>query len=229
MVELKCLAANAKDTRFASMRHKILPDDSVVPIPHLCIMPLPVQSISASFLSKKSRILRSLSVPEEEYADKSPKGSVDKEIRELVGEINTCDGLITTSSCAGRISVFLEGEDAHRDSTVDRRAVPGGKGGGKWLYTSHAPLLLPHQVSEMKESNGVANSDDYFHGLFQLRPRSSGEPLQLVGASTHVGVRYVRFSFEPMVSECLLSFSRFGFALQNVCGLLGSTVTLEHL
>lgn len=50
--------------------------------------------------------------------DLSPKGTVDVGIRELIGEINACEGLVTTSSCAGRVSVFLEG----------RRGLPGGGG-----------------------------------------------------------------------------------------------------
>lgn len=44
------------------------------------------------------------------YQDLSPKGSVDKAIRPLLTEINSVEGLVTTSSCAGRVSVFVEGE-----------------------------------------------------------------------------------------------------------------------
>lgn len=35
---------------------------------------------------------------------------MDAGIRDLIDEINAVDGLVTTSSCAGRISVFLEGQ-----------------------------------------------------------------------------------------------------------------------
>lgn len=68
-----------------------------------------IQDISISFQRKKARILASLSVPEEEYSDLSPKGSVDKGICQLIHDINQIAGCVTTSSCAGRISVFLEG------------------------------------------------------------------------------------------------------------------------
>lgn len=48
----------------------------------------------------------------------SPKGTVDAGIRELIDVINGVEGLVTTSSCAGRVSVFLEGS----------RKVAGGAG-----------------------------------------------------------------------------------------------------
>lgn len=35
---------------------------------------------------------------------------MDAGIRDLIDEINAVDGLVTTSSCAGRVSVFLEGQ-----------------------------------------------------------------------------------------------------------------------
>ncbi|POS85386.1 hypothetical protein EPUL_003490 [Erysiphe pulchra] len=68
-----------------------------------------ISEIPVSFQRKKAQILASLSVPEEEYNDLSPKGSVDKGIRQLIQDINQIAGCVTTSSCAGRISVFLEG------------------------------------------------------------------------------------------------------------------------
>ncbi|GAD97879.1 COG1590 daomin protein [Paecilomyces variotii No. 5] len=66
-------------------------------------------TIPASFESRKRKILAELSVPDAEYTDLSPKGSVDEGIRDLIHDINTVAGLVTTSSCAGRVSVFLEG------------------------------------------------------------------------------------------------------------------------
>src|SRR5689334_16583600 len=39
-------------------------------------------------------------------ADKSPKGNVDDGVWELINEINAVEGLVTTSSCAGRVSCF---------------------------------------------------------------------------------------------------------------------------
>lgn len=154
-------------------------------------------AISKSFESRKHKILKDLSVPDEEYTDLSPKGSVDEGIRDLIHNINELPGLVTTSSCAGRISIYLEGNKAaisvknededevlnDKDlvSVQKRFAATGGKGGGgKWLFVSHDPV----------------KSDKPFHGLFEIvsgdgKPRM--EPMD-------GGVQFVRFHFEPMVS-----------------------------
>ncbi|KAF2737522.1 hypothetical protein EJ04DRAFT_541825 [Polyplosphaeria fusca] len=100
------------------------------------------------FEAKKQKILAQLCIPVEEYHDLSPKGSVDEPIQPLIGNINSLDGLVTTSSCSGRISVFLEGSkrghETHDDPSDSElsRAGPGGKGGGSWLFISHHPVEL---------------------------------------------------------------------------------------
>ncbi|KAI0476102.1 methyltransferase TYW3-domain-containing protein [Xylariaceae sp. FL0804] len=76
-------------------------------------------SIPGHFALKKARILAQLAVPDADYTDASPKGSVDAGIRHLIDELNGLDGFVTTSSCAGRVSVFVEG-----------RKSGGGGGGG---------------------------------------------------------------------------------------------------
>ncbi len=68
--------------------------------------------VSAAFAAKKAQVLSLLTQPEEDYTDKSPKGTVDAQIRDLIDEINAYDGLVTTSSCAGRVAVFVEGPKA---------------------------------------------------------------------------------------------------------------------
>ncbi|KAH8169976.1 methyltransferase TYW3 domain-containing protein [Sarocladium implicatum] len=132
---------------------------------------------SAAFLSKKAKILDQLSVPDATYTDLSPKGSVDLGIRDLIAEVNAFDGLVTTSSCAGRISVFLEGikrEDGGRDGQV---ATPGGKGaGGQWLFVSHDP------VNEGREEH-----ENWSH-VFGLSEEGEGD-----------GRRLIHFKFEPMI------------------------------
>jgi tRNA wybutosine-synthesizing protein 3 len=138
-----------------------------------------------TFQSKKSKILSSLSIPSTHYTDLSPKGSVDAAILPLIHQINAIDGLVTTSSCAGRISVFLEGRRGKgRGNLVDGvGAGVGGKGrGGRWLFVSHDPLKLEKGVDLMKlfglEGDGEKNGE------------SSGK---------RNGMRVVRFQFEPMV------------------------------
>ena len=71
--------------------------------------------MSDAFARKKSSILSQLAVSEDEYTDRSVKGSIDEPISDLINEINACDGLVTTSSCSGRISVFLEGAQIRRE------------------------------------------------------------------------------------------------------------------
>lgn len=161
-----------------------------------------MSTIQSSFQRKKQKILDELAKSENEYTDLSPKGSVDAGIRDLIEEINHLDGIVTTSSCAGRISVYLEGnKDLHRQRTNVRRGeqdtspqepqlaqgtVPGGKGaGGRWLYVSHDPLdLHPSTGSE----------DMHVMNLFGLSPCLAG-PDTTVNKAT----RFVRVAFEPMV------------------------------
>ncbi|CZT00977.1 related to DUF207 domain protein [Rhynchosporium agropyri] len=84
----------------------------------------------SSFTLKKSRILQALSVPISEYDDFSPKGSIDVGIRELIDEINALEGCVTTSSCAGRISVFLEGKRKLKGAGGVERGIEAGEEGG---------------------------------------------------------------------------------------------------
>ncbi|TID19356.1 DUF985 domain-containing protein [Venturia nashicola] len=143
--------------------------------------------MSPNFQAKKRKILEQIEVPDEKYSDLSPKGSIDVGIRDVVWEINKIDGLVTTSSCAGRISVFLEGtkktslqplpENSAQDQAI---AGVGGKGGGKWLFVSHDP---------------VSNTSTTFHELFGLgtAPGSSAGP----------GARFVHLKFEAMILHLL--------------------------
>lgn len=161
-------------------------------------------AISQSFESRKQKILKDLSVPDEEYTDFSPKGSVDEGIRDLIHDINELPGLVTTSSCAGRISIYLEGNKAatsvqneieldksgNGDETFDenalerqqkRFAATGGKGGGgKWLFVSHESV----------------KSDKPFHELFGM---VAGDGIPRMDQPE--GVQLVRFHFEPMVGS----------------------------
>jgi tRNA wybutosine-synthesizing protein 3 len=104
----------------------------------------------SAFEGKKEKILSLLSIPDGEYTDLSPKGTIDAGIRNLVDEINQLEGFVTTSSCAGRVAVFLEGskkktispEDENDQAGSDAIAGVGGKGGGRWLFVSHDPVGL---------------------------------------------------------------------------------------
>lgn len=145
--------------------------------------------MQSRFEAKKHKILEQLDVPDGDYHDLSPKGSIDGPIRTLIADINSLQGQVTTSSCSGRVSVFLEGRK--KDSNVlDNEGVaepsiagPGGKGGGSWLYMSHSPVEVPQD-----------GSNPCFMDVFGLQ----GPDVQLKGAR-YANRRYIHIKFEPMV------------------------------
>lgn len=146
--------------------------------------------MTSRFGARKQKILEQLDAPDEEYHDLSPKGSIDAPIRQLIGEINSFDGIVTTSSCSGRISVFLEGRKADGNASnepkdgEESRAGPGGKGGGgTWLFISHDPIEVP-----------IASSTTDLMSKFGLHNASEGE---LSRSDTQR--RFIHLKFEPMV------------------------------
>ncbi|RYP33387.1 hypothetical protein DL767_004792 [Monosporascus sp. MG133] len=161
---------------------------------------------SPSFTKKKDRILQQLLIPDSEYTDASPKGSIDAGIRHLIDEINRLDGFVTTSSCAGRVSVFVEGKkamDPEHQAQLDegygqeqvalkpaQTAGVGGKGGGgSWLFVSHDPVPLEEEPDRADL--------DLLLGLRStqvLRQRQIGED----GSSEKPATRLIHFKFEPM-------------------------------
>lgn len=164
---------------------------------------------SAAFGEKKAQILEQLSRPEADYADLSPKGSVDEGIRGLIGEVNGVGGFVTTSSCAGRVSVFVEGrrtantttataaaaekEGNEGDEESGRRqqlATPGGKGGGgTWAFISHDPVPNDGAWIDALQMKGDDDDDDV--DADEETPTSEPDPADR---------RLIHFKFEPMVS-----------------------------
>jgi tRNA wybutosine-synthesizing protein 3 len=157
------------------------------------------QTLPPSFVAKKQKILQQLAVPAEQYDDLSPKGSVDEGIRDLIDEINALEGCVTTSSCAGRISVFLEGEkktasvtnkngigDGEKIGVGLKGAGAGGKGGGgRWLFVSHDPVDVQKHAGIWKELFGMQRED---FGRKELLPLGNVRD-----------IRFIHFKFEPMV------------------------------
>jgi len=152
--------------------------------------------VRTHFQQKKNHILQQLSVPLGDYEDLSPKGSVDVEIRDLIDEINAHESLVTTSSCAGRVSVFLEGDhrartriNADGELVKKKPASEGGKGGGgRWLYVSHTPMARD-------EENESGVSPFKYLETFGLNKHETT-------SSYTVASRLIHFKFEPMV--CLI-------------------------
>ncbi|KAL9108882.1 MAG: hypothetical protein Q9227_006413 [Pyrenula ochraceoflavens] len=174
----------------------------------------PSPSLPQSFRTRKARILQDLSQPASTYTDASPKGSVDEGVRELIEYINSQEGWVTTSSCAGRISVFAEGRkegpgttttttttttiddegevEENRDegavgkSKQEVVATASGKGGGgRWLLVSHESVSVEGDV----------------HELLGLRPWDPNQMETMVSGERQL--RFVRFAFEPMILHIL--------------------------
>ncbi|KAK3396061.1 methyltransferase TYW3-domain-containing protein [Sordaria brevicollis] len=178
-----------------------------------------------SFLARKSRILSQLSVPDAEYTDASPKGSVDVAIRELIDEINHgYQGLVTTSSCAGRVSVYLEGvkrksklpakigveaeveeekEKAEEEGQEGggRASSSGGKGGGEWLFVSHDPL------ETVDSSTGKGYDGKHWMEVFGLTGTETGSVGEKTSSEEEEEQpeqeRLIHFKFEPMILHIL--------------------------
>ncbi|KAK4133366.1 hypothetical protein BT67DRAFT_340775, partial [Trichocladium antarcticum] len=174
----------------------------------------------STFKLRKEKILSQLSVPDEQYTDASPKGSVDAGIRHLIAQINAHAGLVTTSSCAGRVSVYLEGrksaeggkgpapDDGQREmpeggESQSRRRIggggsangnagssAGGKGGGEWLFVSHDPVP------------GGAHDAGY-GWLLGSGPRQAGEETGQDAVDSAEAPRLIHFKFEPMILHVL--------------------------
>lgn len=135
-----------------------------------------------------------------DYNDLSPKGSIDEQIRDLVFAISNIVGLVTTSSCAGRCVVFVEGQrkqeihaftdseegEGQMDTTMQYAGTGGKGGGGRWIYVSHDPMD--------KLLEGSSTKEVVFSKLFGLTqpPRDS----DLLHSGT---TRFAHFKFEPMV------------------------------
>lgn len=119
------------------------------------------------FEKTKADILADLGV-----VDYSPKGSVDHSIIPLINLVNSNKDLVTTSSCSGRVSVFVEG---CKNGTVK----VGGKGeGGHWLFTTHsAEDLVP---GWRKGLDAYRTNEDII--IDDMNPK-----------------RYVLYKFEPFI------------------------------
>ena len=178
-----------------------------------------------SFTSKKEGILKALDAAEGEYEDKSPKGSVDAGVLEVLELVNGFEGWVSTSSCAGRGSVFVEGRKA-----AGREGDGEGEGdGGEEIENGE---LLVDGVDGTEEVNGeetakkkvrtgpggkgggkwlyvshdpidtssTEGSESYFTNLFGLEPMSSSSTiLSTKGQSP----RLIHLSFSPLILHIL--------------------------
>ncbi|CAK9025538.1 unnamed protein product [Durusdinium trenchii] len=87
---------------------------------------------TAEFLQRKRQILASL--------DRSPKGSLDAPIVDFLSWLNEQEGVVTTSSCSGRIAIFHGSADLNNSK------------GGQWLLASHALVDVPETWAQLQQS-----------------------------------------------------------------------------
>ncbi|KAI8962623.1 methyltransferase TYW3-domain-containing protein [Daldinia sp. FL1419] len=198
-----------------------------------------------AFARRKTRILELLARPDDEYTDASPKGSVDAGIRELIGVVNGLEGFVTTSSCAGRVSVFLEGRkrsaatgvvvaeegdgvgdgdgdgvegegvDGAEKIEVRKLAGVGGKGAGG------AWLFVSHEPVPLGDGGEEGGDVDVEEMLGLTRGSGEGsEAEKLVGDFPRdvVATRLVHFKFEPMILHVLTASPEHAQLLLR-CGL----------
>lgn len=156
-------------------------------------------SPSAMFLRKKQMILNSLSLAanpqnSSSYVDNSPKGSVDVQILGLIQEINKIEGLVTTSSCSGRVAVFMEGVRASERGTSEQPENDA------WLKDGKRP----------SGADSTVRSDDRYQsdGFEERRAqRRKDDRVVLVRAGTGgkgCGGRWLFVSHEPIVFPATL-------------------------
>ncbi|CCF58904.1 hypothetical protein KAFR_0F03080 [Kazachstania africana CBS 2517] len=167
-------------------------------------------SAQNSFNQKKASILKEISST---ASDLSPKGSIDELCLPVMDLINSHNDMVTTSSCSGRISVFVEGT---KRKTNETDLKVGGKGqGGKWLYVSHD---INKVIGWMDTLNDVTFVED---------KRSSPLPSDLDGS-----LRYILYKYEPFILHVKCRDFETASHLYNVamsCGFRESGIGSNNL
>lgn len=138
------------------------------------------------FAQKKRHVLQQLEVTDAENPDASPKGTIDVPLLPLIHLINTHPDMFTTSSCSGRVSVFLEGDrvvHSAEDSSETREKMGGKGAGGKWIFVTHDPAELDTET-----------------WLSQVKEYQEENPL-----TENTVKRYLQYKFEAMVSAASLT------------------------
>ncbi|EED19343.1 DUF207 domain protein [Talaromyces stipitatus ATCC 10500] len=179
-------------------------------------------TIPPGFVARKSKILSDLSVPDAEYTDLSPKGSVDEGIRDLIRDINALDGLVTTSSCAGRVSVFVEGsKKTKKKQKTDTISAADEESQAVNQAASQVKGQFEDEKTENEDRDGreggrmfapsggkgegrwlyvshdpVDNIKSSYHELFGLVP---GDGVPKTSTSSDASIRLIRFHYDPMI------------------------------
>jgi len=81
--------------------------------------------------------------------DKSKKGSVDREIKQFIGFINSSENYYTTSSCSGRIVLLQKKSEKKQDT--------------KWVFKSHKPVKFEQIKLKLNHSLWFRQEPAIFH------------------------------------------------------------------
>jgi tRNA(Phe) wybutosine-synthesizing methylase Tyw3 len=108
------------------------------------------QTTPQSYHQRKAHVLAQLSSGE---IDKSPKGFIDEHIADLCHWINKRPNIYTTSSCSGRITLFLHGEESK---------------GGHWLLATHDKTTEEEVANSLLQLIPKNDAEKYnFGGFFK--------------------------------------------------------------
>ncbi|ANZ74720.1 BA75_00977T0 [Komagataella pastoris] len=157
-----------------------------------------------SFDQKKAQILAEIATTNEANPDLSPKGTIDELCLPIMNSINSHRDMITTSSCSGRVSVFLEG-DKKGSSKIGAKGV-----GGHWLFVTHDKKQVPHWWKNIDFENHVENSN-FKPSRFVL---FKFEPLIL-----HVKCRDLTTSQKLYQTAMSCGFRESGIGVNNIVGI----------
>ncbi|AET41122.1 tRNA methyltransferase TYW3 Ecym_7281 [Eremothecium cymbalariae DBVPG len=127
------------------------------------------------FDQRKALVLQDIESP---APDLSPKGDIDELCLPIIHLINSHDDMVTTSSCSGRVSVFIEGNKVIKDKGIKL----GGKGeGGRWLFVTH-------------EKTEVLNWLESFEDEMDWETSSID-----ISKGSSLANRFVLYKFEPFI------------------------------
>lgn len=167
------------------------------------------------FSQKKQFILNQIEQTDSEHTDASPKGTLDEHLLDLIRLINKHEDMVTTSSCSGRLSVFLEGDKTksgsggsgngeEEEEQAGGREKIGGKGaGGKWLFVTHEPNEVRRHLQSGEVGTGSGSGENLEKDTGATQVTQWWWPaVKAYSEKVHPGGgrRYVLYKFEAMVS-----------------------------
>lgn len=137
----------------------------------------------SNFDKKKQYLLKEIGLNSTGKIDASPKGTIDELCMPLICLINSHHDMVTTSSCSGRLSVFVEGrKEAVTDTNgANRDQIKiGAKGdGGHWLFVSHEK----NEIRDWWKREDISL-------IYRLDPEE-----RIYDSKT----RYILFKYEPLI------------------------------